>query len=142
MWYHLTFVGLFLGSPYLYDRKAIFYREQNTHHIFKDGIEFIVRSHQIMTNFSMVTIGKMKMLVNASKNLSLMFIKVKEECDPRNKVVKFDAIYNHMFQDSQEVQYEKLLHESTHNPGLHPMVESKISPLVNVVYVKKGKYVF
>jgi hypothetical protein len=84
-----------LGSPYLYDRKAIFYREQNKYHIFKDGIEFIVRAHQMKTNLIVVTTGHMKMLVNAS------------------------------IQD----------------PYLQPMVESKTCPLVDVVPVKKGKYV-
>jgi hypothetical protein len=33
------------------------------------------------------------------------------------------------------------LHESIQDPGLQPMVESKIDPLVNVVPIKKGKYV-
>jgi hypothetical protein len=34
-----------LGSPYLYDMKAIFYREHTKYHLFKDGIEFIMRAH-------------------------------------------------------------------------------------------------
>jgi hypothetical protein len=29
--------GMVLGSPYLYDRKAIFYREQNQYHLTKEG---------------------------------------------------------------------------------------------------------
>jgi hypothetical protein len=91
----LDICGMVLGSPYLYDRKTIFYREQNKYHIFKDGIEFIVRAHQMKTNLTVVTTGHVKMLVNAS------------------------------IQD----------------PYLQPMVESKIGPLVDVVPVKKGKYV-
>lgn len=81
------------------------------------------------------------MLVNASKNFSLMSVKVKEECDPRNEVVKFDANYNRMFSSSQKVQDEKLLHESIQDPSLPPMVESKINPLVNGVPINKGKCV-
>jgi hypothetical protein len=53
-----------LGSPYVYDMKAIFYMEHNKYHVFKDGIEFIVRAHQMKTNLTIVTIGHM--LVNAS----------------------------------------------------------------------------
>jgi hypothetical protein len=34
------------------------------------------------------------------------------------------------------------LHESIEDPGLQPMVESKINPLVNVALVKKDKNVF
>jgi hypothetical protein len=85
--------GMILGSPYLYDRKAIFYRGQNKYHIFKDGIEFIVRAHRMKTNLAFVTIGHI--LANAS----------------------------------------------IHYPYLHPMVERKTCPLVDVVPVKKGRYV-
>jgi hypothetical protein len=34
----LDICGIVLGSPYLFDRKSIFYHEENKHHIFKDGI--------------------------------------------------------------------------------------------------------
>jgi hypothetical protein len=60
----LDICGMILGSPYLYDKKAIFYREHNKYHLFKDGIEFIVRDHQMKTNLTVVTIGHM--LANAS----------------------------------------------------------------------------
>ena len=43
----LDICGIVLGSPYLYDRKAVFYREQNKYHVFKDGVEYIVRAHKI-----------------------------------------------------------------------------------------------
>jgi hypothetical protein len=89
----LDICGMVLGSPYLYDRKAIFYREQNKYHLFKDGIEFIVRAHQMKTNLTVVTTGHM--LANAS------------------------------IQD----------------PDLQPTVESRTGPLVDVVPVKKGRYV-
>ena len=38
----LEICGIVLGSPYLYDQKAVFYREQNKYHLFKDGVEYIV----------------------------------------------------------------------------------------------------
>ena len=44
-----------LGSPYLYDRKAIFYREDNMYHLTKDGIEYIVHAHHMKTNLSLVS---------------------------------------------------------------------------------------
>jgi hypothetical protein len=52
----LDICGIVLGSPYLYDRKAIFYREHNKYH----GIEFIVRVHQMKTNLSVVSTEQMK----------------------------------------------------------------------------------
>ena len=33
----LDIFGIVLGSPYLHGRKAIFYREENNYHLFKDG---------------------------------------------------------------------------------------------------------
>ena len=48
----LDICGIVLGSPYLYDRKAIFYREQNKYHLFKYGVEYIVRAHKINTNLA------------------------------------------------------------------------------------------
>jgi len=37
--------GMVLGSPYLYDIKAIFYRKANQYHLFKKGVEYVVHSH-------------------------------------------------------------------------------------------------
>eukprot|EP00253_Pinus_taeda_P021737 PITA_21737 len=36
----LDICGIILGSPYLYDRKAIFYRAENKYLLVKDGIEY------------------------------------------------------------------------------------------------------
>jgi hypothetical protein len=60
----LDICGMFFGSPYLYDRKAIFYRGQNKYHLFKDDIEFIVRAHQMNMRLKVVTTRHM--LANAS----------------------------------------------------------------------------
>jgi hypothetical protein len=53
-----------LGSPYLYEMKEIFCREHNKYHLFKDGIEFIVRARKMKTNLIAVTTRHM--LVNVS----------------------------------------------------------------------------
>jgi hypothetical protein len=67
-----------LGSPYLFDRKFVFYREENKYHLLKDGIEYIVISHRIKTNISLVSTGQMKRLVSESKYFVLMIMKHKE----------------------------------------------------------------
>ena len=56
----LDICGIVFGSPYLYDQKAIFYREQNTCHLLKEGMEYIVRAHKIKTNLAIVSAGQMK----------------------------------------------------------------------------------
>ena len=43
----LDVCGIVLGSPYLYDRKAIFYRAENKYQLVKDGIKYIVRAHKL-----------------------------------------------------------------------------------------------
>ena len=35
----LDICGIILGFPYLYDRKALFFRNENKYHLMKDGLE-------------------------------------------------------------------------------------------------------
>ena len=87
----LDIYGILLGSPYLYDRKAIFYREYNRYHLTKDGVEYIVHAHLMETNISLVSANQTKRLVNASKNFFLMIVNAKDVeqtksfkgCDPK-----------------------------------------------------------
>jgi hypothetical protein len=105
----LDICGIVLGSPYLYDRKAIFYRQENKYHLFKDGIEFIVRAHTKKMNLSIINVGKMKRLVNASKNFVLLMIKPKNDveneafqgCDEKLKSSLFEVVnqYDDMFKE-------------------------------------------
>jgi hypothetical protein len=70
---------IILGIPYLFENKDILYREENKYHLFKGKIEYIVRSHRIKNNVSLVSTGKVKRLVSASKYFVLMMVKKKEE---------------------------------------------------------------
>ena len=87
----LDICGIVLGSPYLYDRKAIFFREENKYHLKKEGVEYIVISHKVKTNLSLVNARQMKRLINLSKSFVLLMIKEKENdkldsfkgCDPK-----------------------------------------------------------
>ena len=100
----LDICGIVLGSPYLYDRKAIFFREENKYHLKKDGVEYIVRSHKVKTNLSLVNTGQIKRLINSSKSLVLLMVKEKENDklesfkgrDPKHKdeLVKFITNYS------------------------------------------------
>ena len=75
----LDICGIVLGSPYLYDRKAIFYREHNKYHLFKNGIEYIIRAHRMKNGGSIVNTGHLKMIVNASSKLTLMSVVASED---------------------------------------------------------------
>jgi hypothetical protein len=74
----LDICGIVLGSPYLYDRKAIFYPKDNNYHLTKDGKEYIVRAHQKRLNLSLINSGQMKRIVNISKRYLLMVVKSKD----------------------------------------------------------------
>jgi len=53
----LDISGIILGSPYLYDRKEVFYRHDNKYTLLKNGVEYIVRAHRKKLNISLVNAG-------------------------------------------------------------------------------------
>jgi len=107
----LKICGIDLGCPYLYDRKAIFYRHEKIYHIFKYGVEYIVRTHRKKMNVSLISVGLMKRVVNASKNFVLFIIKSKDTfeskaftgCDSKLKheLVEFVNTYDKVFQEPE-----------------------------------------
>jgi hypothetical protein len=54
-----------LGSPYLYDRKAIFYREKNQYHLTKAGQEYVVHAHHLKENTSLQTMERLRKAAHA-----------------------------------------------------------------------------
>jgi hypothetical protein len=105
----LDICGIMLGSPYLYDRKAIFHHHENKYHLFKNGVEYIVRAHTKKMNLSLVNAGQMKRLVNASKNFVFLMIKPKDDienevfqgCDTKLKSDLYEVVnqYDEMFKE-------------------------------------------
>jgi hypothetical protein len=68
--------GMVLGSPYLYDRKAIFYREHNQYHLTKEGNEYVVHAHHIKTNQSLQTMEQLNKAGYASNTPIIVLSKV------------------------------------------------------------------
>ena len=81
----LDICRIVLGSVYLYDRKAIFYREHNQYHFFKERIEYIVHSYSFKNDKSLGTTQQLKRVVNASQNLTLTSVQCKEKKNPKLK---------------------------------------------------------
>ena len=75
----LDIYGIMLGGPYLHDRKAIFYREHNKYHLLKDGIEYIVKSHHMKNEGSIINTGLLKIIVNAISRMTLMSTMTSED---------------------------------------------------------------
>ncbi len=49
--------AMVLGSPYVYDRKEIFFHHENKYQITKYEVEYIVSSHQTKINANLVSAG-------------------------------------------------------------------------------------
>jgi hypothetical protein len=58
--------GMVLGSPYLYDRKAIYYREQNQYHLIKSVKEYVVHAHHLKASQSLQTMEQLRKTTHAS----------------------------------------------------------------------------
>ena len=99
----LDICRIVLGSPYLYDRKDIFYHEENKYHLFKDKVEYIIKEHKQNDNIYLINVVQMKRLVNISKHLILMCVEQKERdvadglvgCDPRHRNYLEEFIYGY-----------------------------------------------
>ena len=118
----LDICGIVLGSPYLYDRKAVFFRHENKYHLTKNGVEYIVRAHSMKANTSLVSAGQMKRLINTNKRYMLMVVRAKDAeasdafkgCDPSHKNAMIDSVANcdEIFQEptgfppKREIQHE------------------------------------
>lgn len=77
----LYICSIVFGSPYLYDRRAIFNRHENKYHLFKYGVDYIVRAHNKKLNLSIVNVGQMKRLINSSKEFVPLIIIHKENVE-------------------------------------------------------------
>jgi hypothetical protein len=74
----LDICDIVLGSPYLYDRKVVFFHHENKYHLIKGGVEYIVRAHNMRVNTKLVSVGQMKRHITTNKRYVLMVTKEKD----------------------------------------------------------------
>ena len=55
--------GMVLGSPYLYDRKAIIYRTKNQYQFTKAGQDYVVHAHHVKANKTLQTMEQLTNVV-------------------------------------------------------------------------------
>ena len=91
----------------MYDRKAVFYREQNKYHLFKGGVEYIVRAHRMKTNLALVTTSQMKMIVNASRKFALMAVKGESLVEHGIKLIKGVPEYGALLQGPERLSFNR-----------------------------------
>jgi hypothetical protein len=103
--------GMVLGSPYLYDCKAIFYREHNQYHLIKEGNEYVVHGHHLKENQSLQTMEQLRKADYASNTpiiVSNQEIDLKHE---HEMVVEWK--FNHTFLQDKLVSCKYYKHISS-----------------------------
>jgi fatty acid desaturase len=61
----LSECGMVLGSPYLYDRKEIFYITKNQYQLTKEGQDYVVHAHHVKENKTLQTMEQLKKAIQA-----------------------------------------------------------------------------
>eukprot|EP00253_Pinus_taeda_P033537 PITA_33537 len=126
--------GIVLGSPYMYDRKVVFYRAENKYLLVKDGIEYFVRAHKLKNNYTLINSRQMKRMINPCKQFLLMVIKEKtpnktnvfEGCnvDQQTDIEKIVSEYDVLFQEPKGLPPKKGI--------VHDIILQQDVPLPNI----------
>jgi hypothetical protein len=145
----LDICGVVLGSPYICDRKTIFFCHEKKYHLTMGGVEYIVIAHNMRVNTTLVSAWKMKRLINTNKIYVLMVVREKDVgtsdsfqgCDPSHKNELIDIVYKYddMFQEldglppKREIQHEIQLQQDLPllNVGMYMM------SVVDMIEIKK-----
>eukprot|EP00253_Pinus_taeda_P034827 PITA_34827 len=130
----LDICGIVLGSPYLYDRKAILYRAENKYLLVKGGIEYFVRAHKLKNNYTLINSGQMKRLINSCKWFLLMVVKEKKpdktnvfdgcNVDQQANIEKIISEYDVLFQEPKGLPPKKGI--------VHDIILRQDVPLPNI----------
>jgi ABC-type Na+ efflux pump permease subunit len=76
--------GMVLGSPYLYDHKAIFYRTKNQYQFTKVGHDYVVHAHHVKASKTLQTMEQLTKAMQVSNKpliVSNEVIDLKQEQD-------------------------------------------------------------
>jgi hypothetical protein len=63
--------GMILGSPYLFDRKTIFYRTKNQYQFTKAGHDYVVHAHRVKANKTLQTREQLTNVVVSNEVIDL-----------------------------------------------------------------------
>jgi hypothetical protein len=87
--------GMILGSPYLFDRKAIFYRTKNQYQFTKAGHDYVVHSHHVKENKTLQTREQLMNAVQACNKPIIVSNEVIDLKKEQDMVVEWKI--NHKF---------------------------------------------
>jgi hypothetical protein len=90
--------GMILGSPYLFDRKAIFYRTKNQYQFTKAGHDYVVHAHRVKANKTLQTREQLTNAVQACNKPIIVSNEVIDLKQEQNMVVEW-KINHKLLQD-------------------------------------------
>jgi hypothetical protein len=92
--------GMVLGSPYLYDRKTIFYRTKNQYQFTKAGHDYVVHAHHVKAkaNKTLQTMEQLKKVVQANNKPIIVSNEVMDLKQEQDMVVEW-KINHKLLQD-------------------------------------------
>jgi hypothetical protein len=90
--------GMILGSPYLFDRKAIFYRTKNQYQFTKVGHDYVVHAHHVKENKTFQTMEQLTNAVQACNKPIIVSNEVIDLKQEQNMVVEW-KINHKLLQD-------------------------------------------
>jgi hypothetical protein len=90
--------GIILGSSYLYDRKAIFYRTKNQYQFTKEGHDYIVHAHHVKESKKLQTMEQLTKAVQVSNKPLIVSSEVIDLKEEQNMIVEW-KINHKLLQD-------------------------------------------
>jgi hypothetical protein len=94
----LSECGMVLGIPYLYDHKAIFYRENNQYQLNKAGQDYVVHAHHVKENKTLQTMEQLKKEIQARNKPIIVSNQVIDLNQEREMIVEW-KINHSLLQD-------------------------------------------
>jgi hypothetical protein len=82
------------GSPYLWDRDALFYKRENKYCLVKGGGTYFIKAHKGKNQASLVASGLGKKLIGDSQKKSTFKQDVEEDLEKRLGAMCFHLLHN------------------------------------------------
>jgi hypothetical protein len=101
--------GMVLGSPYLYDRKAIFYRTKNQYQLTKAGQDYVVHAHHVKANKTLQTMEQLKKAVQASNKPIIVSNEVIDLKQEQEMIVEWKINYKLLQDKLMSCKYFKYI---------------------------------
>jgi hypothetical protein len=98
-----------LGSPYLYDRKAIFYRTKNQYQLTKAGQDYVVHAHHVKAKKTLQTMEQLKKLVQARNKPTIVSNEVIDLKQEQEMIVEWKINHSFLQDKLMSCKYYKLI---------------------------------